>query len=149
DRDRATSSRQLNWLTNWLADGHLDSTGERGFATEHSHVVAIEISPDLLLLLMDDVMEPSHDLPEAGLPIDLERHSVQLMPLEACRVEARLPSAFWMEASQDGRTPLRRQGLAPPGQHSCRNTRPALRPSHRQGRSRSRRGRTSVMLSRI
>src|SRR5262249_26992955 len=73
-------------------------------AVDQRHAVTVEVLSNVGFLPLDHGTEPTHDLLEAGLPVDGERHPVQLTTLEAGHVERGLPQCLGRERSGvDGR----------------------------------------------
>ena len=137
--DDAGESRRPPASRTMSSSGDANSAG----ATDDGDVVAIEIARNLIDLFAGDRAQPSHQPAQAALAIDVERHAVQLAPLEAGQVERGL--AQRLRRQRAGVHARAAHGSRPsrPSRHACRSTPPAPRLFRLPGRSRSRPDRTA------
>ena len=65
-------------------------TNELGCASDDGHAVAVEVARDLRDLLPGHRVQAPHELAQAGVAIDVQRHAVEVAALEAGHVQRRL-----------------------------------------------------------
>ena len=61
-----------------------------GCAGDDGHVVPVEVARDLRDLLLGHRVQAPHELAQAGVAIDVQRHAVEVAALEARHVQRRL-----------------------------------------------------------